>query len=845
MALTTGRPKTTTTLLFTLLLGAGIAIGGDTALVRIDRDSDQDRNALIDDGIDLVAETEDALIAIGSPAEIADAAGSRSLATVVVAEADDGARFALAALRPGFGETDLLVCGEVVTSGRGWHLIKGAGLNTPECLESSGWFLQVLDMDPLAPIKPPPAGENRLRQANPLVQEMVDMVDSAFALSHWSALSDSTTWTTRYSRSQGCIDASAYVHDLFTVFGLETEYQHHTTGYADNVIGTLTGSVEPEKTYIAIGHLDDLPSSGLAPGADDNASGTAMVTALAEIMSDYCFERTARFIAVTGEEQGLHGSDHYADTAAALGEDIQAVLNGDMIGWEGDGLPAVEDLDVNYNSGSQWLAQAMLDAAAIYSTNLVIKAVFCPTMGASDHAPFWNNGFSAICGITDNEGYCDQAGHYPYYHQSSDTIANCGPGGPDFEAAVIRTYLATMAELAGPIARIPDPPNGINASPDGDNHIALSWSDQGPGTTYQIYRSTGTCANPGPPGLIGDTSSSQFLDTSVSGGVPYAYTLAATVAGSCVSRISSCVEATTTGPCVEPPSFAGIESVVSSGSSSCRLDLSWQPPESVWCGGGVVYNVYRSTFPEFIPSPANRVTQTGATTFHDTDVVYTEDYTYIVRAVDLAHGGEDDNLHEVTSTPTGPDVIGTWFDDAGDTGSAKMSQASPWTISVDGGVNGSAAYATGTYDNNVCAALTTPPLHLAVGSDLEFWTAYDLENNWDKGEVQISTDGGASWERVPLTYPGSSSYTNDACDLGTGAFFTGNNPGYTAFTTDLSGWPGAEAQLRWILSTDTFTVGDGWWIDTISITDVAIPGTCITTGEIFTDGFESGDTSAW
>ncbi len=827
-----------------VLLGFGIASAGDSSLIRIDRSSDLDRNALIEAGVDLVAETEDALIAVGSPAEIAEAAGSRSLATTVVAEGVEGAHFALVRLRPGFTETDLLSCGAVIARGRSWLMIEGAGLNTPECLESSGWFLQVLDMDPLASIKPPPTRPEGPRAPNQLVQEMVDQVDSAFALSHWSALSESTTWSTRYSRSEGCVDATAYVHDLFTIFGLDPEYQHHTTGYAANVIGTITGSVEPEKTYIAIGHLDDLPSSGLAPGADDNASGTAMVTALAEIMSDYCFERTARFIAVTGEEQGLHGSDHYADTAAALGEDIQAVLNGDMIGWEGDGVPAVEDLDVNYNSGSGWLAQALLDAASNYNTNLAIKAVFCPTMGASDHAPFWDNGFSAICGITDNEGYCDQLGHYPYYHQSTDTIANCGPGAADFEAAVIRTYLATLAELAGPIARVPDPPDGLTAGPNGDNRIALSWADQGPGTVYTIYRSTGTCADPGPPVLIGDTTAFQFVDTSVSGGVPYAYTLAATVAGSCDSQLSICVEATTTGACDEPPSFTGIDTVISSGYSSCQLDLSWQPPEHVWCGGAVAYNIYRSTLPGFTPSASNRVTQTGGTTFHDTDVVYSENYTYIVRAVDLAHGGEDGNLHEASSSPTGPDVIGTWIDDAGDTGSATMSPSSPWRVSADGGLTG-AAYLTGTYDNNICSALSTPPLHLDTDPELEFWTGYDIEDSWDKGELQISTDGGGTWQRVSLSYPGGSTNTSDACDLGTGAFFTGDSPGYTAFTADLSGWAGSVVRLRWNLSTDVLTVGDGWWIDNVSITNVAVPGTCTSTGPIFTDGFESGDTGAW
>ena len=70
-------------------------------------------------------------------------------------------------------------------------------------------------------------------------------------------------------------------------------------------------------------------------------------------------------------------SSFYADDAASRGENIQAVLNADMIGWEGDGAPAIEDLDVNYNSGSQWLVQAMAVAAAvIIQAHTTIRNIF-------------------------------------------------------------------------------------------------------------------------------------------------------------------------------------------------------------------------------------------------------------------------------------------------------------------------------------------------------------------------------------------------------------------------------------------------------------------------------------
>ncbi len=838
------RSITSAAIAITLLL-AGITTASDDALIRIERRSDADRNSLIEVDITLIAETDDALLAIGSPADIASALDAWSLTATVVKESTAGTRFALAGLRPGFTEIDLLACGDVISRGADWLLIEELDFTSPECLDSSGWFLRVLDMEPLAAIRAQPVSTPEVRQTNPLVQEMVDRIDGALALSHWSALSQSTAWTTRHSSSQGCFDAAGYVHDLFSAFGLATEYQHHTTGYADNVIGTIWGLTEPELVYIAIGHLDDLPSSGPAPGADDNASGTAMVTALAEVMSDYCFARTTKFIAVTGEEQGLYGSDHYADNAAASGENIQAVLNGDMIGWEGDGQPAVEDLDINYNSGSQWLATAMVDAAADYSTGLAINAFSCSSMTYSDHAPFWSNGFSAVCGITDNEGFCSQPGNYPYYHQSSDTIANCGAGAVDFEASVIRTYLATMAHLAEPLARVPDPPSGIQAQADGDNRIALSWAGSGLGITYRVFRSTGTCASPGAPLLVGETPSTSFVDPSVSGSVPYAYTIVAAAAGSCYSATSNCVEATTSGTCTEPPIFSGIDSVENPGSTSCQLDLGWQPPQHVWCGGPVVYNVYRSATPGFTPSAANRIAEgIGGTSFHDTDVVFSEGYRYIVRAVDLAHDGEDTNTRELASTPTGPNVIGTWIDDAGDTGIAKLSRENPWTILSGAGTSG-AAYATGTYGNDVCAGLTTPLLLLDANPQLEFWSKYDIENDWDKGELQISTNGGFSWQRVAMTYPGSSNYTSDECNLGTGSFFTGDSQTYAVYSADLSSWTGQEGMFRWIFSSDGSQNGAGWWIDDISITDVAVPSACSSAEGIFSDGFESGNTGAW
>lgn len=833
------------------MLSSGAASAGGDTLIRIERSPGADRGALIEAGTTLVAELNDAWLAVGDTLAIEETATRMSLASEVVFLDPSEGSLALVGLRFKDAVDELSICGRILADGDGWHLVHNDSVFPPECFESTLWFIRSLDLEPLRPHRTPPpewAGSgdgSATRVPDPLVQEIVDLVDVPLALTHWTSLTDSPTWSTRYSPSQGCADAATYVYGLFESFGLDAEFQDYSATYADNVVGTIVGSVEPTQVYIAVGHLDDLPSSGLAPGADDNASGTAMVTAAAEVMSGYCFESTVKFLAVTGEEQGLHGSDHYADDAASRGENIMAVLNGDMIGWEGNGQPAEEDLDIIHNSNSAWIVQAMTNAAADYSTGLAINALLCPSMSQSDHYPFWSNGYPAICGITDDEGICGSGGNYPYYHQSSDTIDNCGPGGPAFEAAAIRTYVATLAHLAGPIAKVPSNPTGVTAQPNGANRIDLNWDPQASGVETRIHRATGSCANPGPSTLIGETAASSYDDTTASGGVPYAYTVTTVAAGSCTSATSVCVEATTTGACTEPPVFTGVDQVANAAASNCLLTVEWSAPVQVWCGGPITYNVYRSATPGFTPSPLNRIgTGSAMTSFSDFDVVSGETSHYIVRAVDQAHGNEDANTHEVEGSPTGPAVVGTWSDDAGDSTPAKLTPENPWTVTVGAGVNGS-GYATGPYSSDTCAALTSPPLILNASPQLEFWSKFDIETDWDKGMLQISTDGGSVWTRLPMTYPGTSTHTNDECDLGTGGSFTGEQAGYSMFSADLSAWSGQEVTLRWLFSSDGSVVGGGWWIDDITITDVGVPGTCSNSGMIFADGFESGDVTAW
>jgi hypothetical protein len=222
-------------------------------------------------------------------------------------------------------------------------------------------------------------------------------------------------------------------------------------------------------------------------------------------------------------------------------------------------------------------------------------------------------------------------------------------------------------------------------------------------------------------------------------------------------------------------------------------------------------------------------------------------HTWVVRAVDRTNGAEDDNLLRLTARATGPVTLGTWSDDGGDSGAPGTIASSPWQQVAGEGIGGSSAWATGFYASSLCSALSTPALTLGAGAELRFSTRHDIEDSWDKGEVQLSNDGGQNWERLEMDYPLTCTHTYDACGWPTGDYFSGESSTWTEYQVDLSQWNGQSIMIRWVLSSDTSANGAGWWLDDISVTQAGVPGPCVpgSTGLLFADGFEDGGMSLW
>lgn len=105
-----------------------------------------------------------------------------------------------------------------------------------------------------------------------------------------------------------------------------------------NIIATIQGTDEPNRVYIITGHYDSRVSdlnnfTDDAPGADDDGSGVAVIMELARIMAQMPPPRATIMLgAVAGEEQGLYGSNFFAEQMKAAGMDVQGMFTNDIVG---------------------------------------------------------------------------------------------------------------------------------------------------------------------------------------------------------------------------------------------------------------------------------------------------------------------------------------------------------------------------------------------------------------------------------------------------------------------------------------------------------------------------------
>lgn len=281
---------------------------------------------------------------------------------------------------------------------------------------------------PTAPASPPPVSSDRL------ADDLAALV--GFGTRH--TLSDrndrAADWLADRLRKAGCDEVG------FHEFAIGPRTRR-------NVVATIHGSESPGEVVLVGAHYDSRnarlgDAEGEAPGAVDNASGTAALLEIARAVAADRPGRTVRLVAFSGEEQGLIGSRAYAKAAKDEGMNIVLMVNLDMIGHPMDeaGRVLFVDRDMGLKrpeNDAASVAWAERLEAHVREAGLVPEA---DPMYGSDYIPF--EALGVVC-----VGLFDGADTAPFYHDTTDAIEQVNV---DYCAAATAAALALVCEAARP-----------------------------------------------------------------------------------------------------------------------------------------------------------------------------------------------------------------------------------------------------------------------------------------------------------------------------------------------------------------------------------------------------------
>jgi hypothetical protein len=248
-----------------------------------------------------------------------------------------------------------------------------------------------------------------------------------------------------------------------------------------NVVATLPGTQDAskERLYVVSGHYDSrntdvMDASGKAPGANDDASGTAAVMEMACVMAKYKFDATLVFMTVAAEEQGLLGAGHWAKQAREKNLNVAGMFTNDIIGSSraDDGrvdnkqvrlfaqsIPATKEMSEavrqlvatggENDSISRQLARHVKEQGERYVKGFKVSVIqrHDRYLRGGDHMPFLEQGFAALRFTEPNEDFSHQ-------HQNLRTENGKVYGDLtdfvdyDYTAKVAKVNAAALATLA-------------------------------------------------------------------------------------------------------------------------------------------------------------------------------------------------------------------------------------------------------------------------------------------------------------------------------------------------------------------------------------------------------------
>jgi hypothetical protein len=429
---------------------------------------------------------------------------------------------------------------------------------------------------------------NLKAEPNPVIQGYLSEVSASNITATVQHLQN---YGTRDSYQPQSIQAQNWLYSQFEQLGLSVQTQDFTMpggSASDNVIATKLGTKYPNEYVVVGGHYDSRSSASTAPGADDNASGTAAVLEIARILSQYEFDRSIIFCAFSGEEYGLYGSSAYASSCAQQGKDIFGYFNLDMIGYLQLGNSIMTTLI--YPQSALELANFYTSVCSVYLPNFIIQPGSF-TGGDSDHTSFNNNGFMGIFPFENINAYS------PYIHTANDVVGT-SYNNENQAAIFTKASLASIVTMANMLM----PPSNLVAIP-GDGFVTLQWSEMFDIDNFKIYRNGE---------YLSSTTSNTFTDFGVENGTQYAYYITAIYSESGNESAPSNTAMATPMPPIDLPLFLNFEN----GSPYWNLQPSW----------GITSSAYYSASHSLTDSP-NGNYQNTQETFATLDPLNLQGYT--------------------------------------------------------------------------------------------------------------------------------------------------------------------------------------------------------------------------
>ncbi len=247
-----------------------------------------------------------------------------------------------------------------------------------------------------------------------------------------------TLFRTRYTLCPEGRRAVEYARERLAAMGYTVDSTAYSIGGGTRVdlVARIQGVKTPNRVVVLGAHLDSISEKSwtLAPGAEDNAGGSAGVLTAAAALAGRRFDSTVELVLFTGEEQFLRGSSAYVKALQAAGAEVRGAVIFDMISFWKDRYGVL----IDGNEASAPLMQLVGEAVDAYTG---LSREFSNASLFSDHQAFEDFGVPAVLLIDrDYEAY-------PAYHRSTDVYANTDPR---MGIEVARAAAAAVAQLAGP-----------------------------------------------------------------------------------------------------------------------------------------------------------------------------------------------------------------------------------------------------------------------------------------------------------------------------------------------------------------------------------------------------------